>query len=151
VSLKPDRPSADPSTVTRRLPSPTADRGDIVLGWLTKLVVVMSLVGLVGFDAISIGVGRLKAEERAGEAARAAVRSWSQTQDVQAAYQAAVATSSADGLTEDTIDPATFYVGPDGSVTLTVRHTASTLVVEKVDAVADWAVSTATTTASPAK
>lgn len=58
------------------------DRGDIVLSWLTKLVLVMAVLGVIGFDAISMGVGRLQAEERAGEAARAAVRSWSQTQEV---------------------------------------------------------------------
>lgn len=145
MTLKPTAPATDPSAVMRT----RGDRGDIVLSWLTKLVVVLAVLGVVGFDAISIGVGRLKAEERATEAARAAVQSWSQTEDLQVAYQAALATTNADGLTVDTIDPATFSVGTDGSVTLTVEHAASTLVVEKIGAVADWATSSATVTARP--
>ncbi len=126
------------------------DRGDIVLSWLTKLVLVMAVLGVIGFDAISMGVGRLQAEERAGEAARAAVRSWSQTQEVQAAYEAALATTTDDGVTVDSIDPTSFSVGTDGSVTLTVEHSASTLVVEKIGAIADWATASATVTARPA-
>ncbi len=47
VHLKPTPLRADQPVVT-------SDRGDIVLGWLTKLVVTLSLLGLVGFDLISL-------------------------------------------------------------------------------------------------
>ena len=133
---------ADQRTVTRA----RGDRGDIVLGWLTKLTVVLAVLGVVGFDAVALGVGRLQAEDRAQEAARAAVRTWKDTSDVQRAYEAALAEVGV----EDTIDPTSFSVAPDGAVTLTVRHTSPTLVVEKVEPVRDWATSSATVTGRPA-
>lgn len=127
------------------------DRGDIVLGWLTKLVVVLALFGVLAFDLVALGVGRLKAEDRAAAAARAAVSSWSSSKDVQAAYEAALAQVAEDGgALEDTIDPSTFTVAPDGTVTLTLEHTATTLVVEKVSPARRWATSSVTTTARPA-
>lgn len=134
---------ADQRTVTRA----GGDRGDIVLGWLTKLTVVLAVLGVLGFDAVALGVGRLQAEDRAQEAARAAVRTWKDTSDVQRAYEAALA--EVDGV-QDSIDPASFSVGPDGAVTLTVRHTSPTLVIEKVEPVRGWATSTATVTGRPA-
>ena len=127
------------------------DRGDIVLGWLTKLVVVLAVLGVVAFDLVALGVGRLQAEDRAAAAARAAVSSWSSSKDVQAAYEAALARVAEDGgALEDTIDPGSFRVDPDGAVTLTLRHTATTLVVEKVGPARPWATSSVTTTARPA-
>jgi hypothetical protein len=123
-----------------------SDRGDIVLGWLTRLTVVLALAGLVVFDVISLGVGRLRAEDSAAQAARAAVSTWRDTQDVQRAYEAALAQTRP----EETIAPTSFTVTPEGAVTLTLRHTASTLVVEKVGPLRRYATSSATTTARPA-
>jgi hypothetical protein len=143
VVLKAGPEPADNLVVTRV----RGDRGDIVLGWLTRLTVVLAVLGVLGFDAVALGVGRLQAEERAQEAARAAVRTWKDTSDVQRAYEAALAEVES---VEDTIDPSSFAVGSDGSVTLTVRHTSSTLLVEKVAPVRDWATSTATVTGRPA-
>lgn len=124
------------------------DRGDIVLGWLTRLVATLALLGLVGFDVVSVGVGRLQAEDRAGTAARAAVRAWSDGQDVQRAYDAAVATL--EDAAADTIDPQSFSVGSDGAVTLTVAHTAATTLVEKIGPLRAQATTRATVTARPA-
>ena len=127
------------------------DRGDIVLGWLTKLVVVLAVLGVVGFDVVALGVGRLQAEDRAQAAARAAVSSFSSSKDVQTAYEAALGQLAEDGgALEDTIDPSSFTVAPDGAVTLTLRHTAPTLLVEKVSPARRYATSSVTTTARPA-
>ncbi|HWH30379.1 MAG TPA: hypothetical protein VNU26_15740 [Mycobacteriales bacterium] len=122
------------------------DRGDIVLGWLTKLVVVIGLLGLLAFDGISLGLGRLKAEDHAQSAAREAVFAYRDSKDVQRAYEASLAALEESGAT---LDPEAFVVHADGSVTVTVEHTMSTFVVEKVDAIAGWARSTATATARP--
>jgi hypothetical protein len=128
------------------------DRGDIVLGWLTKLVVVLALVGVTGFDLVALAVGRLQAEDRAAAAANAAVSAWgSGSKDVQAVYDAALSRLAEDGDGgADTIDPASFTVAPDGTVTLTLTHTAPTLLLEKVSAVRSWATSRVTTSARPA-
>jgi Tfp pilus assembly protein PilX len=147
VVLKPARPRADIFDVERAAYAGPPDRGDIVLGWLTRLTVVLALLGVVGFDVVALGVGRLTAEDRAQEAARAAVRTYSATAEVQRAYEAALA--EADAL-EDSIDPTGFTVGPDGAVTLTLQHTSATLLLEKIGPVRDWATSRTTVTARPA-
>ena len=114
----------------------TSDFGGIVLGWLTKLVVVLSLVGLIGFDLVSLGASRLQAEDAAQAAARAAVQAWTGPKDLQAAYDAALGEVLTDG---HTIDPASFAFSPDGTVTLTLRSTAPTLLVRKVPALEQYA------------
>ena len=122
------------------------DRGDIVLGWLTKLVVVVGLLGLLAFDGLSLMLGRLKTEDLAQTASREAVFAYRDTKDVQRSYEAALEALEDSGAT---LDPEDFAVHSDGSVTVTVEHTMATFVVEKVDAVKDWARSTATATARP--
>lgn len=125
----------------------SGERGDIVLGWLTRLTVVLAVLGVLGFDAVAVGVGRLNAEDRAQAAARAAVRTLGETSDVQRAYEAALA--EIDPLT-DTIAPTSFLPATDGAVTLTVTRTSPTLVVEKVGPLRSWATSSATVTGRPA-
>jgi Tfp pilus assembly protein PilV len=119
------------------------DRGDIVLGWLTKLVVVLGVLGVVGFDLISLGSTRFQAEDHAQAAARAAVESYRSGQDLQAAYDAAVAEVAPHG---DTVEASTFTVDPQGQVTLTLHRTAPTMVVEKVAPLRHWAQMTSTVT-----
>ncbi|HEX5511395.1 MAG TPA: hypothetical protein VFX41_06745, partial [Actinomycetales bacterium] len=98
---------------------PSRDTGDIVLGWLTKLVVVLSVVGLIAFDGISIATARLSVEDQATAAAREASRAFQQTRNVQAAYDTAVATAiEADPL--NAVPPGAFRAQQDGTVTLVV-------------------------------
>ena len=111
------------------------DRGDVVLGWLTKLVVVLSAVGLVGFDAIAVVQGHIQAEDRAGTAARAAADSYQSSHNTQQAYDAAFATL-VDG---DTIETTTFAITSDGTVSLRLHHHATTLLLHKISPLADKA------------
>ncbi len=112
------------------------DRGDIVLGWLTKLAVTLAVLGVVGFDAVSLGAARFQAEDHAQAALRAANDSWKSSKDLQAAYDAALAEVADDG---DSIDPQTFTATPDGALTLTLHRTASTMLVEKIGPAREWA------------
>lgn len=123
------------------------DRGDIVLGWLTKLVAGLAVLGLVGFDAIAMGATRFQAEDHAQTAARAAVSSWATDKDVQKAYDAALAEVSDEG---DTLDADAFTVAPDGAVTLRLRREVPTMLVAKVPQLRDWTVVTRTVTGRPA-
>jgi hypothetical protein len=117
---------------------PSRDTGDIVLGWLTKLVVVLSVVGLIAFDGISIATARLSVEDQATAAAREASRAFQQTRNVQAAYDTAVATAvEADPL--NAVPPGAFRAQQDGTVTLVVQRTATTLVLQHIKWIADWA------------
>ena len=123
------------------------DRGDIVLGWLTKLVVVLGVLGVVGFDLISLGTARFQAEDHAQSAVRAANESWKSAKDLQRAYDAALAEVAEHG---DTIDPQTFTVGQDGVITLTLHRVAPTMVVEKIGPARSWAEVDVTVSARPA-
>ena len=111
------------------------DRGDIVLGWLTKLVVVIGLLGLVGFDGVSLAQARFQAADRATTAADAAAESFAGTKTLQTAFDAAYATTR-DG---DVIETTTFAVAPDGTVTLRLHHTATTLLLHRVKALQHYA------------
>lgn len=125
-----------------------SDRGDIVLGWLTKLVVVLAVLGVIGFDLISLGTARFQAEDHAQTAVRAASSSYASGRDLQQAYDAALAEVVEHG---DTIDPQTFTIGPDGTVTLTLHRTAPTMLVEKVPPLREWAEVARTVSATPAR
>jgi hypothetical protein len=113
----------------------TSDRGGIVLGWLTQLIVGLSTVGLIGFDLVSLGASQLQAEDHAQTAARAAVDAYTGPKDLQAAYDAALAEVLPAG---DTIDAQTFAFTTDGTVTLTLHSTAPTLLVHKVSALRSY-------------
>jgi hypothetical protein len=104
------------------------DRGDIVLGWLVKLAVVLGLLGLVAFDGVSVAQARFQAADRATTAASAAADDYKANHDVQKAYNAAFATLT-DG---DTLETQTFAVSPDGLVTVRLHHRAKTLVVGRI-------------------
>lgn len=123
------------------------DRGDIVLGWLTKLVVALGVLGVIGFDLISIGASRFQAEDHAQTAVRAASESWKSAKDLQRAYEAAVAEVVEHG---DAVDPQTFAIGADGAVTLTLHRTAPTMLVERIGPVREWAEVDVTVSARPA-
>lgn len=123
------------------------ERGDIVLGWLTRLTASLALLGLVGFDAVSLCAARFQAEEHAQQAARAAVESYAGSRDVQRSYDAALAVVAPSG---DTIDVESYLIGSDGSVTLRLRRKVATLLIEKVPPLRDWATTTSTVTGRPA-
>lgn len=123
------------------------DRGDIVLGWLTKLVGTLAVLGLIGFDAISLGSAQFQAEDHARAAVRAASETYRGGKDVQKAYEAALAEIAQH---DETIDPQTFTIRPDGEITLTLRRVAPTMVLEKIPPLRDWAQVQRTVTGRPA-
>ncbi|MCW2680118.1 MAG: hypothetical protein JWM62_1519 [Frankiales bacterium] len=123
------------------------DRGDIVLGWLTKLVLTLGVLGVIGFDLVSLGAARFQAEDHAQAAVRAADESWESAKDLQTAYDAALAEVLEHG---DSIDPQTFTVGQDGSITLTLHRTAPTMLVKKIGPARNWAEVDVTVSARPA-
>lgn len=108
------------------------------MGWLMRLTVTLAVLGVLAFDGISLGVARLSAADDASVAARAASGVWSQTRDVQAAYDAAV-TSAVQADPANSVPPSSFTAAPDGTVTLSVHRTARTLVVRHIGWVRDWA------------
>lgn len=119
-------------------PGSLTDRGDIVLGWLTKIVVVLGLAGLVLFDAISVGTTAMSLSDQGAYAAREASEVWQQTDSVQKAYDAAVAAATEQNP-QTAVDPATFRIDQDNTVHLTVSRTATSILLYRWGRTAEWA------------
>ena len=114
---------------------PSGDRGDVILGWFTKIAIVLAVVGVIGFEATSIGVAHVQTQDLAKAAAREGSREWQRSKDVQRAYQAADAVAVAD---QGSINPEEFIVAEDGSVTVTVEKEASSLLLYRLGATKKW-------------
>ena len=127
-------------------PHGASDRGDVILGWLTKLAIFVAVVGLAGFDAVSIGASKLGAADDADNAAEAAALNWVQTHKIQLAYDAAMQVADQHG---EVIPPKSFTIAPDGTVNLTVVRNATTLVVRRIGPLRHFQVVREHGTASP--
>ena len=103
------------------------DRGDIVLGWLTKLAVILGVLGVFVFDGVAVTQGHIQAADRANTAAAAAADDYKVNHDLQKAYNAAYATL----VDLDTIETSTFTVSTGGRVTLRLHHMPTTLLLSR--------------------
>lgn len=113
------------------------ERGTIIVGWLTKVAVVLTLLGVLGFDVISVATTKVGATDDAQQAARLGAERYADTRgDVQEAYAAALRYAEKKGAS---IDPADFVVEADGTVHVTVVKTATTLVFYRAGATKKWA------------
>jgi hypothetical protein len=119
---------------------------DVVLGWLTKLVLVLSVLGVLGLDGFAWASARVGAQDSAERAGRAAASAWEETPHLQSAYDAALTEVGSD----ETVDPSSFTAGPDGTVTLTLRREATTLVLHRIAPLRHLTVLTATVVTRPA-
>jgi hypothetical protein len=130
---------AGPVHRARRAVGPQhGDRGDIVVGWLVRIILTCAIAGVVLFDLISIGVAKMSVTDNAETAARAASSAWSAKHDNQSAFDAAwtAATQANEG---NTVDTHTFRVDADGTAHVTVHRTASTILVRLIGPIRDWA------------
>ena len=101
-------------------------------GSLPRIVTVAPLIVLpivVAFDAGSVALMQIAAEDNTGEAGRAAVSAIAFDRETtpevaQLAYDAAKSVADAHG---ETVDPTTFRIHSDGSVTLTVGKSTDTV------------------------
>ena len=107
------------------------DEGGIVLGWLTRVAVVLAIVGIIAFDVISVVTARLAVEDAGQQAALVASDVWSRTHDIQETLKAAE-DSATESNALNVVDPATLRVDPDGTVHLRVTRDAPTLVAHYV-------------------
>ncbi|MDX6213503.1 MAG: hypothetical protein QOF82_2590 [Frankiales bacterium] len=100
------------------------DTGSIIIGWITKLVITFAIIGVLGFDGISVGMGHIATADDADTAVQAASQNFQSTHSLQAAYMAAQAAIKS----TETIRTTDFTIKPDGSTSLTVTDTVHTLV-----------------------
>jgi hypothetical protein len=125
------------------------DRGDIVIGWLVRLVVALAVVGVLAFDGLSLLVARLAVTDSAATAAREAGQDLTTGGTPQGAYLTAVEAVVEDN-TFNEVPAEAFLVGPAGEVTLTVLRKTPTLVLRHVPRSESWLTVSATATYDPA-
>lgn len=114
---------------------PHGEVGDVVLGWLTKISIALALLGLVGYELISLGVTRVNTQELAGEVARAGSEVFQRSRDVQQAYLAgSVVAAEGSGV----VAPEDFTVEADGTVSVTVCREASSLLLHRTKRTRKW-------------
>jgi len=112
------------------------ERGDIVLGWLVKLVVTLAIVGVVIFEAGAVIFAHIGADTAANDASGEAAIAYSHAQDAKAAEAAARSSAEMNGA-----KLIAFSVSADGkNVQVTVEKTASTLLLHRFSATRSWAV-----------
>jgi hypothetical protein len=112
------------------------ERGDIVVGWLLKLLVSIAIVGLVAFEAGAIVVTHVTAESAANEAATEAAFVVGRGGRIQDAEDAARAEAAKQGVTL-----IAFSVTPDRElVTLTIEKKARTLLLHRLSWTRSWTV-----------
>lgn len=91
-----------------------------------KIVVVLAVLGIVGYDGISIAASRAGAPDDANTAAEAAASSWQQSHNFASAEQQAVAKLTA----TETLVPNSLAIAANGTVTLRVSRSVKTLVAQ---------------------
>jgi hypothetical protein len=113
-----------------------ADAGDMVIGWLTRVAAILLVIGLVGFEALSIVVAKIQLGDTAASAGSTALSAYAGSHSVPVAYQQAQAVAAQDGAS---IVQKSFRFNVDGSVEFTIRKTANTLLVQHLNATEKWA------------
>lgn len=88
------------------------DAGAVVVGWFARIAVTLALVGMIGFDGISISVARAHVNDVASDAADAAAARYVQGFNARDALAAAVTKANAEGGT----------IAPDGLVITRAGH-----------------------------
>lgn len=104
---------------------PAADQGSVVLGWLSRLVLTFAILGLIGFEVMSIAVVHVQVEDIGRSAAQEAIETYQETQNPELAYQAADVYAASQ---DSEIDKASFEITPE-SVSFTLEKVAPTLLL----------------------
>jgi hypothetical protein len=116
----------------------SSERGDVLMSWVVKIALVLGILGIGLFDAISIGSTSVTIADQGSYAARQASDVWQLDKDLQKTYDAAVAAAHEDNP-HNSVATKDFRVDPDGTVHLTIARTASTIVVRRIGPIRAWA------------
>ena len=109
-------------------------RGDIVIGWLLKLVISLAIVGLVAFEGGAIVVAKVQADGTANDVATEAAIVYARGADAVAAEDAADAEAKHAG-----VRLVGFSVEADGrAISITVLRKAKTLILQRIGSTRSW-------------
>jgi hypothetical protein len=119
----------------------------MVTGWLVKMVLIVVIVGTVGFDAVSLLSARAGVGEDATDAAIAAATAW------QSSHSQAMAITAAEhslGTHSETLVPGSVHFLAQGQVRLTLRRKAPTVLMSDIPFLKKYITVTASGQGGPA-
>lgn len=96
----------------------------MVIGWFTRIIVVFAVIGILGFDAITLTGAHLGAQEDANSAASNIAAAWQSSHTAVGAYAAAVAAGQTALTHGEALVPGSVQIAADGEVTLRVHRVA---------------------------
>lgn len=149
AGLKVPPPAADHSAVRLNRGSighSLADERGIVASFMLRLVLVLALIGIVFVEGGAIVFSKLQAQDIAESAAVAGAGSLSHTHSANTARAEAIRWMNDKS---ERAQMTAFTASPDGSVTVTVRLRANTVLLQHIGFLAPYTVSRATATADP--
>lgn len=122
----------------------------MVIGWFTRIIVVFAVIGVLGFDTLTLTSAHLGAQEDANNAASNVAAAWQSSHTAVGAYAAAVAAGQTALSHGETLVPGSVVVAPNGNVTLQVhRLAAHTLVAHDIGLLRHLVTFDATGSATP--
>ncbi len=107
------------------------------MSWLVKVVLALSIVGILGYDGVSIVHIHVIAADAADQAAMRASEEWAVSKDVKKAYVSAEISAEEAG---GTVPPKSLVIEADGTVHLKVRETATTFVLRHIGPLKKFAI-----------
>ena len=129
--------AALPHPADPRVARCTGDAGDIVVSWLLRVALVLTLLGVVAFDTIAVSAARLSVQDDSQAAAYAAATTWVGSHDIRRAYASAQSVA-VERDTYNVVDRASFEVDAQGRAHVTVTRRARTVVLEHLGPLRRW-------------
>jgi hypothetical protein len=115
-----------------------AEAGDIILSWLLRLVVTVAVLALVVFEVVAVVLASVRADDVAGEVARAAAVAYGSTGSLERAGEAASQVADDSDVRLDALEQ-------DGAtVVVEVSADAGTLLLHRLPGTEDLVTRTAT-------
>ncbi len=115
------------------------ERGEIITGWLFKMLLTVAVLAFIAYEVISIGVTTVALDDNAREVARAARDAYRSDQSVEAATEAAVAVA-------DLHDAEVVALEDEGDdLVITLQRQAPTLLTHRIGPLEDLTVASVTT------
>jgi hypothetical protein len=111
------------------------DAGSIVFGWLGRVALTLTILGVAAFEVISIVIAHVAIEDVGTTAADQALTTFIDTHDPNQAFAVADAYATENGAV---LVKQSFAITPD-SVSFVVKKTAPTLLLYRLDATAKLA------------
>ena len=120
------------------------------VGWLIVMwLVVVSVIGVTAIDAGSIAFTKFRLADVASSASTSAANNFKSSNNVESACQAAVASITAADASAKLANKGCVVDVPTGSVTITVRKEAKTILVGRLSFTKHFSKVTATETNGP--